>query len=452
VIATGGIVLASSLLHWTSPDPQRFLIYFGLALLASLLKIRLPGITGTYSLSFLFILIGIVYFTLPETLVTGCAGALVQTALNTKKRPTPIQVLFNMANFTLSIGLCFLVAHGPLAAGLASYRPALLALVACLYFATNTILVSGVLSLLEGKPLGEVCQQWYLWSFPYYLVGAAVVGLLPLSAQSTAPESWLILIPPLYLVHFYYGLSVELRPRTGDAGSKVHALSLPIQAKLYLGVVIAAGLMLLSWGALHWEPQAIGRFGGYLLMAVLASMCKVRLPRMTGTISVNFVVLLAAIAELGFFEVMVLGGVAAVVQSVWRPKQRPMPVQIFFNLSTMVLSTALAFAVCRVALAPVVAGSLSPLLVVATAILYGSNTIMLSAALCLVEGRPLGDIWARCCFWSFPYYMMGAALAGLMIITSRAVGWQPAFLVLPLMGLVYVSYRLHIRAAQLPAG
>jgi hypothetical protein len=129
-----------------------------------------------------------------------------------------------------------------------------------------------------------------------------------------------------------------------------------------------------------------------------------------------------------------------------------MPVQIFFNLSTMVLSTALAFAVCRVALAPVVAGSLSPLLVVATAILYGSNTIMLSAALCLVEGRPLGDIWARCCFWSFPYYMMGAALAGLMIITSRAVGWQPAFLVLPLMGLVYVSYRLHIRAAQLPAG
>ena len=49
--------------------------------MASTLKMRLPGIAGTYSVSFIFILLGIVYFTLPETIVIGCAGALVQTTV-----------------------------------------------------------------------------------------------------------------------------------------------------------------------------------------------------------------------------------------------------------------------------------------------------------------------------------------------------------------------------------
>ena len=84
-----------------------------------------------------------------------------------------------MANLILSIGLCFLVAHGLAGRGLPGHQPAVLALIACVFFVINTVLVSGVLSLLQGSPMKEVCQQWYLWSFPYYLIGAAVVGLLP---------------------------------------------------------------------------------------------------------------------------------------------------------------------------------------------------------------------------------------------------------------------------------
>ena len=199
VITAGGLLLGASLLQWTSPEPLHYLAYLALTLLASLLKLRLPGITGTYSLNFLFILIGIAHFTLPETLLAGCAAGVFQTVFNTKQRPTLVQVLFNVGNLSLSIGVCFLAVYGPLTAALESFRPAALALVACLYFVTNTVLVSGVLSLLQGKPLREVCREWYVWSFPYYLIGAALVGLLPFSGQSLPPEASLVLMPLLYL-------------------------------------------------------------------------------------------------------------------------------------------------------------------------------------------------------------------------------------------------------------
>jgi hypothetical protein len=449
VIGAGAIVLVSAMLHWTSPHPRRFLLYLALAMLASLVKMRLPGIDGTYSISFIFILMGIVYLTLPETLVIGCAGALVQTTLNAKHRPTVVQVLFNMANLILSIGLCFLVVHGLSGRGLPDHQPAVLALVACVFFVTNTVLVSGVLTLLQGKPLKEVCQHWYLWSFPYYLIGAAVVGLLPLSDRPAEPTSWLILLPPLYLIHFYYGLLLQPHPEGSPEGAEAHVPGLPVSAKLYISAVITGGLMSVAWAAAHWDTQGMPRFVGYLFVALLASTCKVRLPRMTSTISLNFVLILVAIAQLPLSEVIVISGAAAVVQCLWKPQRPPAPVQVFFSLATLIVSATLSFVVCRLALAQALGDFLSPLLVLATGILYVSNVVMVAAVLCLVEGRPLYRIWQNCCFWSFPYYLVGAAFAGLMIITSRLAGWQTSFLVLPLMALVYVSYRLHVKKAVL---
>ncbi len=82
----------------------------------------------------------------------------------------------------------------------------MMALVACVYFAVNTSLVSGVLALVAGKRLAETSEAWYLWSFPYYLIGSTLVGLLSISAETRHLEGWLILAPLLYLVHFFMGL------------------------------------------------------------------------------------------------------------------------------------------------------------------------------------------------------------------------------------------------------
>jgi hypothetical protein len=68
--------------------------------------------------------------------------------------------------------------------------------------------------------------------------------------------------------------------------------------------------------------------------------------------------------------------------------------------------------------------------------------------LALVDRKPLSSIWQRCYFWSLPYYLVGAAAAGLMTGISRVANWQSSLLVLPLMALVYLSYQIHLARAS----
>ncbi len=445
VIAIGGLILVASLPNWSADKPVAFLIYFALSIVASMLKFRLPGIEGTYSVSFLFTLIGIAEFTLPETLVATCLGALIQCVWKAKNRPSIIQILFSIANLSISTGLSYVIAHRVLADGLQAYRPAVLALVAAIHFATSTVLVSGVLSLLNGQRLRDVYQKWYFWSFPYYLVGAAVVGLLPFSGRVAAPEGWLILLPLLYLVHFYYILSSGRGP-SPTSSDDAPATELPARASIYIYMIIAAGFGLLVYGALHWQSQSVSQFLGYFVMALLAGTCKVRLPRLTSTISLSFVLILVAIAELGYAEAVWLSASVAVVQTMWRARRPLKPIRVAFNTANLVLSTSAAFFVCRTALDLAPSELLPVLLVLATAILYASNSAMVAAVLCLAEHKPMRDMWQQCYFWSFPYYLAGAAVSGLMIATARGAGWPFSFLVLPILTMIYISYRLHASA------
>ena len=82
--------------------------------------------------------------------------------------------------------------------------PVLLALAACLYFTCNTLLISGVLSLVESKPLIGVWKQCYLWSFPYYLAGAVIAGLVVFSGQTMGWAMALFILPLMYMIYTFY--------------------------------------------------------------------------------------------------------------------------------------------------------------------------------------------------------------------------------------------------------
>jgi hypothetical protein len=263
--------------------------------------------------------------------------------------------------------------------------------------------------------------------------------------------TWWVLLPLLYLIHFFCGLAKTPRPDQDTSGETGPGGRMSMRARFYLNAVMAAGLLVVAGTVLIWHSDSPNRFLVFLSLAALASLCKVRLPGMTGTISVSFVVLLVVIAELSLPEAVLIAIVATAVQSVWKTRRRPEPVQVFFSMASLVLSTALAFLGSRLVMASALADSLPVLLGLSTVLLYFSNTILISAAVCMTEGKPLSSIWQRCYFWSFPYYLVGAVAAGLMIATNRSAEWQASLLVLPIMALVYVSYRLHVyRAAQGP--
>jgi len=202
----GVVVMAYAFLHWQSHDVMRFVCYLAVAILASGLKVQLPGIDGTMSVNFLFILLGVLELSLPETLVIGCTATLVQSVWQARKRLDPVKVLFNVAGMMANASALTYLAYHWLSGYFGSNKPILLMLAALVFFFANTLPISIVIALTEGKSSRKVWSECYFWSFPYYLVGAAAVGLVGIVNRSAGWQTSLLVLPLIYWVYRSYRL------------------------------------------------------------------------------------------------------------------------------------------------------------------------------------------------------------------------------------------------------
>ena len=208
VLASGLAVLAYGLRVWHQPDWTRYLVCCVIALIASGMKVKLPGITGTMSMSFLFVLIGVSELGLPGTLVMGCLGILVQCLVFAAARPRPIQLVFNVAGIACSIQACYGVYHFVSSTGIFE-APVRLLFAAIAYFATNTLSIAIVIGLTEGKPVWQVWRDSYLWTFPNYLVGAAVAWAIDAVSKTLGWQTSLLSFPVLYLLYRTFSLYIQ---------------------------------------------------------------------------------------------------------------------------------------------------------------------------------------------------------------------------------------------------
>src|SRR3989475_10053590 len=232
-------LLPYALYHWHSVDPLRFASFLAVALAASLFKVRLPGIHATMSANFLFILVGILDLSYPETLLMGCLGGLVQTLWHAHPRPRPIQWLFNLANLALSISAAELVFHSKVAAGFGFRWPLLMAAAATTYFAFNTISVSGIIAMTEGRNPVHVWKECYLWAFPYYLLGALIACGVSAINRLVGWQFGLLAFPIVYWIYRSYQTylsRLEAQKKHAEEIAALHlrtieALSLAIEAK-----------------------------------------------------------------------------------------------------------------------------------------------------------------------------------------------------------------------------
>src|SRR5258707_1163943 len=139
--------------RWNPENFLRFLLFFALAMVASAMKIRLPGFKTTISTNFVFILIGIALLSFGETVLIGLGGALVQSLWKTQTRPKPVQVLFNAACLTVCTAAAFSTSHTISTMLALNSMAVMMVLGASVYVVLNTGLVSLVISSAEGRPL-----------------------------------------------------------------------------------------------------------------------------------------------------------------------------------------------------------------------------------------------------------------------------------------------------------
>src|SRR6202142_3168602 len=202
----GVVTLGYALSHWQSHDLVRFFCYLALGVLASSLKVQLPGIDGTMSVNFLFILLGVMELSLPETLVIGCAATLVQSVWQVHNRPDPVKVCFNVFGMMANASALSYESYHLFDARAGNNKPILLLVAALVFFLANTLPVSVVIALTENKTSRKVWSECYFWSFPYYLVGAAAVGLVGIINQRAGWQTSLLVLPVIYWVYRSYRL------------------------------------------------------------------------------------------------------------------------------------------------------------------------------------------------------------------------------------------------------
>jgi putative nucleotidyltransferase with HDIG domain len=241
----GGMLLAAlaccilASFHWQSSDPVKFFCYLGAAIAAAMFKVTLPGIEGTLSVFFILTLVGILEMSLPETLLIGLVSTLAQFYWKPTRQLKLVQLIFNLSQVTVSSAaaygvykfVSFYVLHGP--------GPLALLIAAISYFVCNTTAMSTIIGLTEDKPIQKVWRESYIWSFPYYMVGAAIAGIVSFLNAHIGWQGALVVVPPIYLMYRSYRLylgKLEAEKLHAEEVSNLHlrtieALALAIEAK-----------------------------------------------------------------------------------------------------------------------------------------------------------------------------------------------------------------------------
>ena len=213
-----------------------------------------------------------------------------------------------------------------------------------------------------------------------------------------------------------------------------------LKTRIYIGVVLAVGAVAFGHGLYLWNPQDLTRFFCYLALAVAGSCLKVRLPGVTGTMSVLFVFLLAGIVELDRPETLVIGVACVTVQCFWHAKMRPRAIQVLFsvaNISFAIYATDLAYRGTPSLQMPF-------RLALAASVFFAANTYPVATVIALTERKSLRQVWGSCYLWCFPYYLVGAAIVGVFSFANRMFDWQISLLITPLVYVIYRSYRLYL--------
>lgn len=232
LLVLGACVLATAFSAWTLVEPFRFAAYFLLAVTASVVKVTIPALAGRMPFNFVFVLIGIIELSLPETLLLGCSSVLIECIWRPQTRTSLLELLFSVSNLVVAVSCAYYVFGSALLVGLP--RSALILLATTAFFVASTFPLAAVIALTERRPVLRVWRSELSESFPFYVVGAVVAWAFDLAARYAGWQSALLILPVAYLLYRTYRLYVA---RVED--EKVHAEQM---ANLHLRTIEALAL------------------------------------------------------------------------------------------------------------------------------------------------------------------------------------------------------------------
>ena len=219
-------------------------------------------------------------------------------------------------------------------------------------------------------------------------------------------------------------------------------------AQLFIALVILSGFAVLAHAVLHAQSADHVRFVSFLLVACLSARLKVKLPGVTGSMSVNLPFILVALAEMNPSEALAVACFSTFVQCLPRATQKFNTVQAIFNFSNMALAVAATRLVFGYPALNNMVSAHGLVLALAAGAFFVANTIPVAIVISLTEAKNALKVWGNIFQLSFPYFVASAAIAGLVLAATVSIGWQVPLFVLPVMFGIFHSYKRYFSAAK----
>ncbi len=256
MVAIAGFLAAALTLaqaEWRSGQNLQFILYLVLAVLSSRMKVGLPGVSGTLSVNFVFILLSAAELPRVDTLLISCTATLAQCLLSAKVRPRPIQVAFNLGNAALCGVVCSLVYGSSAVRMVNGSLPVLLFCASVSYFLVNTLIVSKIIALTETKSTIQVWRENFFWTGPQYIFGAALVGVIHICNRQFGWEYAILVFPGVYLLDRSYRVYLSrLQEEKDHVRDKEEAFAQLAEAQQGLiSLSRQAGMAEVAAGVLH---------------------------------------------------------------------------------------------------------------------------------------------------------------------------------------------------------
>jgi hypothetical protein len=220
--------------------------------------------------------------------------------------------------------------------------------------------------------------------------------------------------------------------------------TLPVKAKVMIGMAVVASLCALSIGAVRWQTQAWPQLALLLAAGALSSRFKVKLPGTTSSMSGNLPVILLAVTQLGLFASLLVAATAAVAQSYSSAGNKTKPIQFVFNACTLLNAAGIAY----LAYHSRVAGAINPMhtlsLVLAAGAYFLANTAPVAGIIGLTEGGNPFSLWHKVLLWSFPNYVVGAGLTAIASTFNAVTRPATVAALMFVLFAVHQSYKLYV--------
>ncbi len=234
VAAAAGSVVFS--LRFPLHDWIHFSVYLGMVILASGMRVRMPGGDSTISINLPFILLTIIDGSPLQALLIATVSVYLQcTRPNT--RFTFQQVVFNVSNTILSTVLAWWAYTLVLEA--VNQIPAAVAAAIVAYACVNILLVTQMIGWATGHRVFDLLRETFQAAAPYYLFAGFMAAAVSLISSHYGWMSGLLLFPLVWAcyrsVSIYVNRQEERKNHLEEIASvhlrTIEALAMAIEAK-----------------------------------------------------------------------------------------------------------------------------------------------------------------------------------------------------------------------------